>query len=179
MDDTVVRFVANPSHQNKWKEFTKYLLKNWFNLANINFIGSHSNYHKELLYNETPQMTNNPAESLNRVLKSNYDAGRISRSDLAEGLHNFFHARRLKMQVFLNGEKTQSRNLCDIKKWQKQKFLAQFVQAALENSFDPDFQGQVLYEAAYKHGRIYEDNINQIYSDAHPAHSSHITIPNI
>ena len=50
--------------------------------------------------NETPQMTNNPAESLNRVLKSNYDAGRISRSDLAEGLHNFFHARRLKMQVF-------------------------------------------------------------------------------
>lgn len=100
MDDTVVRFVANPSHQNKWKEFTKYLLKNWFNPANINFIGSHSNYHKELLYNETPQMTNNPAESLNRVLKSNYDAGRISRSDLAEGLHNFFHARRLKMQVF-------------------------------------------------------------------------------
>ena len=177
MDDTVAQFVSNVSHVQKWKQFTTYLLRNWLNPQNIHFIGAHSNFHDELLFNESPQITNNPSESLNRILKGNYDAGRISRNDLASGIHEFFHARRIKLQVFLNGQKNQSRSLCDIRRWKKQQYLAQYVQSVLANSVDHNLRSQVLYKAAYKHGRIYEPNINQIFTDSHPTIHSYIILP--
>jgi hypothetical protein len=99
MNLTVSNFVENPFFHNQWQKFTTYLRQNWFNPNNIHFLGFYSNFHKELLDTVTPQVTNNPAESLLRVLKSQYDAGQIGKEACANGIHKFFMG-RIKLTVF-------------------------------------------------------------------------------
>ena len=114
-------------------------------------------------------MTNNPAESLNRVLKSQYDSGRIGKKACAHGIHEFFHGRRLKLTVFLNNDKINNRKPKDLKKWENQRFIADFLDSVFQReNLEYNFKVQCLYEAAYKYGKNQDENINDTYRLLHP-----------
>ena len=180
MDLTVSNFVENFFYVQQWKKFTVYLRNNWFNPNNTHFLGFNSNFHKELITTVTPQVTYNPAESLNRVLKSQYDSGRIGKKACAHGIHQFFHGRRIKLAVFLNNDKVNNRKPKDLKKWENQQFIAQFLNSVFQmQNLEYNYKVQCLYEAAYKYGRIQEENINDTYRLLHSNIPSHFNFNSI
>ena len=87
---------------------------------------------------------------------------------------SIFHDRRIKLTVFLNNEKINNRSPKDLKKWDNQKFIAQFLQSLFSlDNLEYNLKTQSLYEAAYKYGRIQDENIDQTYRLLHPNIPSH------
>ena len=75
---------GNPMTRN-WQKFVKYVQKNWFRPNMAHFIGQYSNFHKDILEEIRPQITNNCSESLNSSLKKYYSWSFIPKYKLAEG----------------------------------------------------------------------------------------------
>ena len=85
-----------------------------------------------------------------------------------------FHGRRIKLAVFLNNDKVNNRKPKDLKKWENQQFIAQFLNSVFQmQNLEYNYKVQCLYEAAYKYGRIQEENINDTYRLLHPNIPSH------
>ena len=90
-------------HTQNFHVYLDYVLNTWFRPNSPNFVGKYSNFHKEILNEPTPQLTNNPSESLNSSLKTFFKVGYISKATAAEGLRQFFLQKRLQMVTFANG----------------------------------------------------------------------------
>ena len=77
----------------------------WFNPRSVHFAGKLSNFYKDIEIEETPQLTNNPSETLNSVLKSIYHVGYLNKDTMAEGLQQFYHKKHRHLNSFLDTEK--------------------------------------------------------------------------
>ena len=89
----------------KFKIFTAHLRNFYLNKNHIYFLGAISNFQLYLLSEITPQLTNNPCESLNAILQNNYNLGHIDLSSMVSGIYNFFSERRDKFRIFNAGFK--------------------------------------------------------------------------
>ena len=64
-------------------------MNNYFTVGRINFLGQVSNFQIDLLTEITPQLTNNPCESLNLVLQNKYNLGHVYFATMVSGIPDF------------------------------------------------------------------------------------------
>ena len=64
------------------------------------FLGEISNFHIDLLTEVTPQLTNNPCESLNAVLQNTNNIVHINYCSMVAGIHKFYYERRDSIVFF-------------------------------------------------------------------------------
>ena len=74
----------------KFQEFLINIKTTYFTVGKVHFLGRVSNFHIDLLTEVTPQLTNNPCESLNSVLQNKYNLGHINYATMLSGIHAFF-----------------------------------------------------------------------------------------
>ena len=82
----------------------KYLMKVWFNPNSVHFAGKSSNFFVDIESEATPQLTNNPMESLNKTIKSLFKVGFINKKAFAKGMLQFYRLKHRHLNGFLNGE---------------------------------------------------------------------------
>ena len=80
----------NPIAADKFIEFIRYNLGQWFNRNNVHFLGNNSNYRLNIS-GGNPILTNNGFECLNFALNQYFKSGGyISNTCAVQGLHNFY-----------------------------------------------------------------------------------------
>ena len=76
-------------HTQNFHLYLDYVLDTWFSTDSVIFLGKNANFHREILSEVTPQLTNNCSESLNSALKNIQKAGYIPMSKVVNG--KFYH----------------------------------------------------------------------------------------
>ena len=102
-----------------FKKFLVYVQKFYFLPNSQYFLREISNFHIDLLTEVTPQLTNNPCESLNAVLQNTYNIGHINYCSMVAGIHKFYYERRDKYRIFSAGLKIAKRKKNDLNRFSK------------------------------------------------------------
>ena len=154
-----------------------YLLKVWFNRNSVYFAGKYSNFFVDIETEPTPQLTNNPSESLNKNLKGFYNMGFISKTNMARGILKFFEEKHYQLRTFQSDEKKRYRNPKDLAKFAKMKKLTGLLSTAmLDEGVDEEFRKQIFYEVVFKFGNIMDTDVNQLYTWTFPHYLSVIQL---
>ena len=156
-------------HTQNFHKYLDYVSKNWFHPNSVHFVGKLSNFHREILTAESPQLTNNCSESLNSALKSLQKGGYIPKRKCVGGLRDFFLKKRLQMVTFTNGKKIKNRNPKDLEKFRKMKVLSTHLEVAMHYAdLNEEFKCQVFYEIAFKFGNIHSHRLIELFQEQHP-----------
>ena len=141
----------NEFDSEKFKISTAYFRTYYLTPNHIYFLGAISNFQLDLLTELTPQLTNNPCESLNAILQNKYNLGHINLSSMVSGIYNFFSERRDKFRIFNAGLKVAKRKRSDLNHFIKLQFIARNLKSAIrESTFNYIFIQDIFYEAVFK-----------------------------
>ena len=162
-------FFLSTSESPKFQEFLIYIKTTYFTVGKVHFLGQVSNFHIDLLTEVTPQLTNNPCESLNSVLQNKYNLGHINYATMVSGIHAFFSERRDKYRIFKAGLKIAKRKKRDLDRFVKLQFIARNLRSAIsERTTNYTYIFDIFYEAAFKFGRVHED-CDSLYVTNYPS----------
>ena len=142
----------------------------------IYFLGAISNFQLDLLTELTPQLTNNPCESLNAILQNKYNLGHINLSSMVSGIYNFFSERRDKFRIFNAGLKVAKRKRSDLNHFIKLQFIARNLKSAIrESTFNYIFIQDIFMKRFSN--LIVEKNSNALYRAECPHCIPQIVVP--